>query len=77
MKKTIQLLVLLILFLPVSNNLIPKEINNKPTVSISDYTYWITLSTSKRHNKTCKWYKNSKGKCSDTKIGKACKICGG
>jgi hypothetical protein len=40
-------------------------------------TYWITKSSNKRHNSSCRWYKKSKGYCTDEKIGIACKICGG
>ena len=40
-------------------------------------TYWITSSSHKRHNKSCRWYKNSNGYCTNKKEGVACKICGG
>lgn len=40
-------------------------------------TYWITKSSNKRHNSSCRWYKKSKGYCTDEKIGVACKLCGG
>lgn len=41
-------------------------------------TYWITKSSRKRHNKNCRYYKNSKGYCTeDPDEGIACKICGG
>ena len=40
-------------------------------------TYWITKSTKKRHNSSCRWYKKSKGYCTDEKVGIACKLCGG
>ena len=41
-------------------------------------TYWITKSSGKRHNSKCRYYKNSKGYCTeDGTKGKACKICGG
>jgi type III secretory pathway component EscV len=40
-------------------------------------TYWITSSSHKRHNKSCRWYKNSNGYCTDKQEGIACKICGG
>jgi len=43
-----------------------------------DCTYWITKSSHKRHNSNCRYYKNSKGYCTDDKSdGTACKICGG
>lgn len=41
-------------------------------------TYWITKSSHKRHNSKCRWYKKSKGYCTDDPDeGIACKICGG
>ncbi|SRR5260221_11204728 len=40
-------------------------------------TFWITSSSHKRHNKSCRWYKNSNGYCTDKQEGIACKICGG
>jgi len=40
-------------------------------------TYWITKRSGKRHNSTCRWYKISKGYCTDKKVGTACKVCGG
>lgn len=43
-----------------------------------DCTYWITKSSHKRHNKSCRYYKNSKGYCTEDKSeGIACKVCGG
>ena len=40
-------------------------------------SYWITNSSSKRHNSKCRWFKKSKGRLSDKATGTACKICGG
>ena len=39
--------------------------------------YWITNSSSKRHNSKCRWFKNSKGRLGKKSEGIACKICGG
>lgn len=39
--------------------------------------YWITKSSGKTHNRSCRYYKNSKGHGSDTPSGNDCKICGG
>jgi hypothetical protein len=44
----------------------------------SGCTYWITRSSHKRHNSSCRYYKNSNGYCTDNpNEGVACKICGG
>lgn len=41
-------------------------------------TYWINSKTMKRHNKSCRWYGNTKsGYYTDKKVGSACGICGG
>ena len=39
--------------------------------------YWITTSSGKTHNRSCRYYKKSKGHGSDTPSGNDCKICGG
>jgi hypothetical protein len=45
--------------------------------TVVDAKYWITTSTGKRHNSTCKYFKKSKGYQTNEKIGSPCKICGG
>ena len=44
---------------------------------IADAKYWITTSSKKRHNPTCKYFKKSKGYPTNEKIGAPCQICGG
>ncbi len=39
--------------------------------------YWITTSSSKRHNKNCRYFMNSRGRKGGHNEGIACKICGG
>ena len=40
--------------------------------------YWINAPTMKRHNRTCRWYGNTKnGYFTNKKEGSACGICGG
>ena len=39
--------------------------------------YWITTSSHKRHNKNCRYYKNSNGRFGGPNDGIACKVCGG
>lgn len=40
--------------------------------------YWVNSSSGVIHNRTCKWYGNTKnGYYTDDCIGKSCKICGG
>ena len=40
-------------------------------------THWITISSGVRHNKNCRYYKNSKGRMCGKSEGRACKKCGG
>ena len=54
-----------------------KKNNNVDRNDNDGCTYWITSSSHKRHNKSCRWYKNSNGYCTDKQEGVACKICGG
>ena len=51
--------------------------NPAPSNVTADVQYWITSSSKKRHNPTCKYYKQSKGYLTKDKIGVPCKICGG
>ncbi len=40
--------------------------------------YWLNTATNVRHNRTCRWYKNTKhGRFCKATDGVACKICGG
>ena len=39
--------------------------------------YWLTISSNKRHNKNCRYYKNSRGRFCKPDEGIPCKICGG
>ena len=39
--------------------------------------YWITTSSSKRHNSGCKYFQTSRGRPGAATEGTACKICGG
>jgi hypothetical protein len=40
-------------------------------------THWLTLSSSKRHNSGCRYYRNSRGRPCGADEGIPCKICGG
>jgi hypothetical protein len=40
-------------------------------------THWLTLSSSKRHNSSCRYYRNSRGRPCTADEGISCKICGG
>ena len=51
--------------------------NPAPSNATADVQYWITSGSKKRHNPTCKYYKQSKGYLTKDKIGVPCKICGG
>ena len=40
-------------------------------------THWITSSSNKRHNSSCRWYRTSHGRPCRADEGIPCKICGG
>lgn len=66
-------------FIPLQAN-VPATQSNKSEIVMpaEDCTYWITKSSKKRHNSKCRYYKNSKGYCTENeKEGVACKVCGG
>jgi hypothetical protein len=53
-----------------------------PTVSSTSETanstgFWLTSSSKKRHNSSCRYYKNSKGSECGQNDGIPCKSCGG
>jgi hypothetical protein len=53
---------------------------NAPGTAVSaqqETGYWLTTSSSKRHNRNCRYYKNSNGRFCRPDEGIACKICGG
>ncbi len=39
--------------------------------------YWVTSGSEKRHNPSCRYYKQSKGYLTPRKEGTPCKLCGG
>lgn len=45
--------------------------------SQSENSHWLTISSKIRHNKTCRWYRSSKGRPCRSDEGRACKVCGG
>jgi len=50
----------------------------KPAVEAAKAkTHWLTISSGIRHNKRCRWYRNSKGRPCTEDEGRACKKCGG
>ena len=59
---------------------LPKVNPDKSKVSKGETStggkYWIS-STNKRHNSSCRYYQQSKGKLGNKDEGVACKICGG
>ena len=43
----------------------------------SEQRYWLTIKSGIRHNSTCRYYRNSKGRACGPNEGRACKVCGG
>jgi hypothetical protein len=40
-------------------------------------THWLTISSNKRHNSSCRWFEDSKGRHCRADEGIPCKKCGG
>lgn len=43
----------------------------------AEKAYWMTISSGKRHNSSCRYYHNSNGRTCTKDEGIPCKICGG
>lgn len=39
--------------------------------------YWLTISTGKRHNSSCRYFQGKNGRACGPREGEACKVCGG
>lgn len=48
-----------------------------PASSAETQRYWVTASSGKTHNSSCRYYANSRGYYSATGTGNNCRICGG
>lgn len=44
---------------------------------VQEERYWVTTSSGKTHNSSCRYYANCKGHFSTKGTGNNCKICGG
>jgi hypothetical protein len=51
--------------------------SSSPTSDQQGLTHWLTSSSNKRHNSSCRWYRNSHGRPCRPDEGIPCKICGG
>jgi regulator of replication initiation timing len=60
---------------PVRSQPVPSTIQSPPQTAAKQY--WLTSSSSKRHNSSCRYYGTSKGRACGPTEGVACKICGG
>ncbi len=48
-----------------------------PASESKSTSHWLTLSSNKRHNSGCRYYKTGNGKPCGASDGVACKVCGG
>ena len=60
---------------PPSTPSAARVVPTKPSSAAVEY--WITTSSSKRHNSGCKYFQTSRGRPGAATEGTACKICGG
>jgi len=54
-----------------------QQYNYTPKNQLKHTAYWLTTSSNKRHNSTCRYYQKSAGNFCKSNAGIACKICGG
>lgn len=47
------------------------------TRAVADNTYWVTSSSGKTHNKSCRYFMRGKGSLTPIPSGENCKLCGG
>ena len=80
MKRFLALLLLCIVALGIAPGAALRDSTpDSPAVHFaqSEKIHWLTTPSKIRHNKTCRWYRNSKGRPCRPDEGRACKICGG
>lgn len=81
LKSEVQQLRRLLATTPQSNmgNSTPKYNETKSDTIINDAVtgYWLTKSSNKRHNASCRYYKTSNGHPCGPNDGIPCKLCGG
>ncbi|HQL51523.1 MAG TPA: hypothetical protein PLR91_10075 [Kiritimatiellia bacterium] len=54
-----------------------KVIQKAQSPQQAEQSYWLTTSSTKRHNSGCRYYKTSKGRPCTKEEGIPCKVCGG
>ena len=59
------------------NQTAPDATNSSTYQTTEAKRYWITNSTRKTHNSSCRYYANSRGYYSSYGTGNNCRICGG
>ncbi|MGA2253496.1 MAG: hypothetical protein ABSG53_02450 [Thermoguttaceae bacterium] len=52
-------------------------VSTPPVQQETEQKYWLTIKSGIRHNSSCRYYQNSKGRPCGPDEGRACKICGG
>ncbi len=55
----------------------PTATTTAPSAQKESAGFWITSSSRKRHNSSCRYYQNSNGSPCGPNDGIPCKICGG
>lgn len=59
------------------HRIVAQYTSDASSVSEVEERYWVTKSTGKTHNSSCRYYENSRGYYSFSGTGNNCKICGG
>lgn len=59
------------------HRMVTQYTSDTSSVSEVEERYWVTKSTRKTHNSSCRYYENSRGYYSSSGSGNNCRICGG
>lgn len=59
------------------HRIVAQYTSDASSVSEVEERYWVTKSTRKTHNSSCRYYENSRGYYSSAGTGNNCRICGG
>jgi len=66
---------------PVVNTSTTTQTADKPAIQpsgdVKTTGFWLTSSSKKRHNSSCRYYKTSNGSECGANDGTPCKVCGG
>jgi hypothetical protein len=60
-----------------ANGTVPAQTNVASSDEEVPLTHWLTISSGKRHNSRCRYFKTTEGRLCGPDEGTPCKLCGG